>query len=199
MFLVLWNYNCFFTLLRQPSLPPRRKITKRVVWTSPARCSPKASDPRSTGLESKAGLLQQLDMNSVWIPFASADHNTHLIPGDFLQENKSTWFSLLKALVLLAQWNKYFLGFVLQWRQRRLHNYSTLTVSLTSTRYWSTVDSAYRGHCLPWTTLNRGQSAMHPAFWGKNSACRGQLSQLWTVDTISWHQGALSLLTMDSQ
>ncbi len=63
----------------------------------------------------------------------------------------------------------------------------------------STVDSAYRGHCLPWTTLNRGQSAMHPAFWGKNSAYRGQLSQLWTVDTISWHQGALSLLTMDSQ
>ncbi len=42
----------------------------------------------------------------------------------------------------------------------------------------STVDSAYRGHCLPWTTLNRGQSAMHPAFWGKNSAYRRQLSQL---------------------
>ncbi len=40
---------------------------------------------------------------------------------------------------------------------------------------------------------------MHPAFWGKNSAYRGQLSQLWTMDTISWHQGALSLLTMDSR
>ncbi len=39
---------------------------------------------------------------------------------------------------------------------------------------------------------------MHPAFWGKNSAYRGQLSQLWTVDTISWSQGALSLFTMDS-
>ncbi len=63
----------------------------------------------------------------------------------------------------------------------------------------TTVDSAYRGHCLPWTTLNRRQSAMHPAFWGKNSAYCGQLSQLWTVDTISWHQGALSLLTMDSR
>ena len=72
----------------------------------------------------------------------------------------------------------------------------TSNVTATPSRSLSTVDSAYHGHCLPWTTLNRGQSAMHPAFWGKNSAYHGQLSQLWTMDTISWHQGALSLFTI---
>ncbi len=78
--------------------------------------------------------------------------------------------------------------------QEQWVNFTTLLILQTGT-----VDSAYRGHCLPWTTLNRGRSAMHPAFWGKNSAYHGQLSQLWTMDTISWYQGALSLLTMDSQ
>ncbi len=57
-----------------------------------------------------------------------------------------------------------------------------------------TVDTAYRGQL---STMDSQQCTLH--FGAKTLLTMDKvLSQLWTVDTISWHQGALSLLTMDS-